>query len=349
MLFFKKAIVEEIVAAPVQPTAYSYSAAVNFIRDAASSVIPPTAVAEAKVAAARLLNQLVSSVPSRATAKDAAFAYARDVASSIGSRVPDDPTRAVSLLVAENKVLLLSLIFALFAVLLVRSIPSSSSDGLQEQIKEGTKEEGTKDAQSEEITKDEVSTAPLSSTSGSGTHLNGDEVAVGPFSEILGSGNSIDGLSTSQDAPCYEDDDDDEEEDAEDYVVSTPSMSPSFEEFLKIAVHDARKILDDAREESTESADVSAGSSFPAPPQTPVTEWKKEGLTRADTPMTASASVSGSSDDGSAAKSAASTTPTRRYSQLKKSLSNGQIKRTLSNSKIFRSSLRSSARKLSIK
>ena len=72
-------------------------------------------------------------------------------------------------------------------------------------------------------------------------------------------------------------------------------------------------------------------------------EWKKEeGYTRSDTPVTAaSASVSGSSDDDGSTAARSAATPSRRYSQLKKSLSN---------SKIFRSSpLRLSSRKLSIK
>ncbi len=42
-----------------------------------------------------------------------------------------------------------------------------------------------------------------------------------------------------QDAPCYEDDDDDRnEEEADDYVASTSSVNSSYEEFLKIAIHD---------------------------------------------------------------------------------------------------------------
>jgi hypothetical protein len=281
-------------------------------------------------------------------------------------------------------------------------------------------------------TRNEVAAAPFSQTFGSGK-------CVAPFSQMFGIGNNIDLSSDFHDAPCY--DDDDEEVKAEDYAISTPSMIPSCEEFRKIAVHDERKVLDNVREESTESVGVApfsrifgsgnfmdGSSNFQDAPcydddeehqdeaddyvlshvenyggffvpsmvsqcdddeehedeaadyvpsipsrvsqedllkfkihdqrsisrqrarerralgssgHTPESDWKKEGLTRADSPMTASASVSDSSDSGSVfskiKKSISSSNLKRTLSsnQLKKSMSSSQLKRNLSNSKLY--------------
>ncbi len=298
MLFIKKAIVEP----PVPPTAFA--ATVTFVRDVASSaysLIPPsaaTAATDAKVASARVLERLYSHIPSRPAsgARVAAHEYAREVASSIGSCLPDATRRVVELKsnvvahVADNRIYLLSMLFALFAVLLVLAIPLwTDEDSTQVTKKAATEVE------------DECSTT-------------------------TSSGSSLDGGASTQDgsdAPCYDDDDNDDN----DYVVSSPSMTPSFEEFLKIAVHDVTSV------------------SFP--PKTPKGSWKKEGST--STPTTTAASISGSSDNDDASSRSAASTPTR-YSQLRKGLSSrSNLKKALSSSKKLSSPLRLSSRKLVFK
>ncbi len=84
---------EEIAAAPFLPTAHSYFANVNSIRNTESSAIPlplVTTAAEGKVAPGRFLENLVLTVPSCFAAKDGAFARSCNLAPSIGSCMPND-------------------------------------------------------------------------------------------------------------------------------------------------------------------------------------------------------------------------------------------------------------------
>jgi hypothetical protein len=422
MLFFKKAIVvEEIAAAPVQPTAPSHLAAANSIRDAgrllgrllssvksranaaedaaasafsrdllapsigsgaprdaASSIVPPavaTAAAEAKVAAARLLDNLLSSFPGgRANAGEdaAASARSRDLAASVGSRAPDvDETVRVVAIVAEYKIFLLSfVVLALFAILFVRhlrgkieqemkdaraakatenvedegstatlsgssisdcslygdddggvaaapssriSASGSDLDGTSTQDALCYKDDGdgddydkieqeTKDMQVVKATmnEDEGLTASLSSSSVSGGSLNGDDDGGNnavPSSRIIASINDLD-VTSPQDASCHEDGGDDDEAE-EDNFVSTPTMTSSYEEFLRFVAHDVASVCEGTKMRRVVSApalhddaaaavlDDITSSGFPSRPhETPSKILrKKESLKRTLTMM----------------------------------------------------------------
>lgn len=306
MLFFKKAIIEP----PVLPTVYA--AAYTFVRDvasSASSLIPPsaaTAATDAKVATARVLEHLYAHIPScpTAAARVAAYEYAHEVASSIGSCLLDATRRVLELKsnvvahVADNRIYLLSMLFALFAVLIILAIPLST------------------DEDSAQATKKAVTEVE-------------DECSMPPSSSSCGCDSSLDGGASTQDgsdAPSFDNDDDDNNDD-NNYVVSSPSTTPSFEEFLKIAVHDVTSIC--------------------FPPKTPKGSWKKEGSTSA--PTTTAASISGSSDNDDASSRSAASTPTQ-YSQLRKGLSSrSNLKKALSSSKKLISPLHLSLRKLVFK
>lgn len=149
----------------ILPTVFSN--AMDFVLEVASSVTPPTvatAAAEAKLVATRLLEDFAASIPSP-----------RDVASSIESRIPD-MTRVVELkstvvvLVEDNKVYLLTSMFALLAIVLVCCIPLNDDDAKRKC------EEKSKYAQFVKVKKveDECSTAssPGSSSISSSSSLD---------------------------------------------------------------------------------------------------------------------------------------------------------------------------------
>ncbi|KAL3796056.1 hypothetical protein ACHAW5_007839 [Stephanodiscus triporus] len=178
----------------ILPTVYSN--AMNFVLDVASFVTPPTvatAAAAAKLATTRLLEDFAKSIPST-----------RDVASSIESRIPD-MTRVVELkstvvvLVEDNKLYLLTSLFALLAIVLVCCIPLND-DNAKRKCKEKSKNAQFVTAKKAE---DEDSTA---SSSGSSS---------------ISSSSSLD--------------DDKESASTRGDINVGIESTPSFEEFLKIA------------------------------------------------------------------------------------------------------------------
>ena len=233
MLFFKKAIVEEVMP-PIPPTVYAVS--LNFIRDVAFSIcsyVPPSVVDAAmdtKVAVAGLLEGLGSSIPrSIEVAKVAAHQYSRDVASSIGSNVPDD----LKSILGANDVagstiflaMLLSTLLMLAVLRFVFAVPSSTTYDSRHITKEDS---------DNKVSDEGSSTAPFSggSSSGSiGSSLDGDISTPRDEDDVdkveLDS-SSLDGDASTprdeDDVPLNDDDEDDEEET---YVVSVASYAPS--------------------------------------------------------------------------------------------------------------------------
>ncbi|KAL3810333.1 hypothetical protein ACHAXA_002527 [Cyclostephanos tholiformis] len=344
MLFFKKAIVKEVMP-PVPPTVFA--ASVTFIRDVAStacSFIPTTVVIAAtdtKVAAARLLEALASSIPkSTAEAKVAAYEYARDVASSIEFNVPDSLKSMIGGHVAG---ILIFLMLMFTAVLFVLVTQTSTTDDSHQISKASTKvdDEGS-------------STAPFSSGSSSGSSLDEEStqdeddayrydnevVHINSTPSMIPSPEKLPGIATLQDVTTAELDNLDAGDTTpgcvdEDDDLSDLSVTPSFEELIRVDTNDhtTTDLLDHVT------------------PKTPDRDWKRERPAEANTPITNPASVSGSSDNdyGISASKYASFTPTRRDSSSSSKMS--PLRRGLSSTKMISmknlsSPLRVSTRKL---
>jgi hypothetical protein len=115
-LLFKNKVIEEVAV----PTT-CYATAVKKFQDVVASSIPMT---NARLVFTELSNTLIVSTSNKITTT---VEFARDIASSIESKMPDYSRSAVVTLVKEQHTkifLLTSLLFALLAVLLIRYMPS---------------------------------------------------------------------------------------------------------------------------------------------------------------------------------------------------------------------------------
>ena len=115
-LLFKNKVIEEVAV----PTT-CYATAVKKFQDVVASSIPMT---NARLVFTELSNTLIVSTSNKITTT---VEFARDIASSIESKMPDFSRSAVVTLVKEHHTIFLvltSLLFALLAVLLIRYMPS---------------------------------------------------------------------------------------------------------------------------------------------------------------------------------------------------------------------------------
>ena len=115
-LLFKNKVIEEVAV----PTT-CYATAVKKFQDVVASSIPMT---NARLVFTELSNTLIVSTSNKITTT---VEFARDIASSIESKMPDYSRSAVVTLVKEQHTIFLvltSLLFALLAVLLIRYMPS---------------------------------------------------------------------------------------------------------------------------------------------------------------------------------------------------------------------------------
>ena len=187
-LLFKNKVIDEVVV----PTT-CYATAVKKFQDVVASSIVP-AMTNARLVLTELSNTLIVSTSNKVTAT---VEFARDIASSIESKMPDFSRSAVVTLVKEQHTIFLvltSLLFALLAVLLIRYMPS---DGF---MSSGASQKKKKKNESVHVIKKIHSMVTIDTTATSSSSISNSSIAESSTREE-------DADTDYEDGVCFIDDD----------------------------------------------------------------------------------------------------------------------------------------------
>jgi len=231
-LLFKNKVIEEVIV----PTT-CYATSVKKFQDVVASSIVVPAMTNARLVFTELSNTRIVSTSNKITTT---VEFARDIASSIESKMPDYSPSAVVTLVKEQHTifLLIGLLFALLSVLLIRYMPSDGfmSSGASQKKKK-------KKNESVRVIKKIHSMVTIDTTATSSSSISNSSIAESSTQE------EEDADTDYEDGVCFIDDDAScTGEIVRECIGEEPSMIPSI-------------IIND-----TESDDYERGSSLRASP-----------------------------------------------------------------------------------